>query len=170
MSDKPASALARTALGDLEHEIASTRRLLEAVPDAHLDWRPHAKSWTLGELATHVANLLRWPTMTLADDGFDLAGSPRNPPASSRDELLRTLDGHAERLRAALATADDAHLMGAWTLRNGAHEIFSMPRLAVMRGFGISHLIHHRGQLTVYLRLLDVPVPGLYGPSADERT
>jgi uncharacterized damage-inducible protein DinB len=156
------------AFADLENEIVSTRRVLERVPGEHLGWKPHAKSFSLGELATHVANLLHWQVMTLTADGFDLAGAPRTAAAESRDALLRTFDENRTALKTAFDAADDASLDAPWTLRSGDHVVFSLPRRQVLRFAGISHVVHHRAQLTVYLRLLDVPVPGLYGPSADE--
>jgi uncharacterized damage-inducible protein DinB len=164
------STLRDTVLFGLDAELASTRRVLEAVPGDKLDWRPHPKSFALGSLAAHIANLVAWQTMILETDDLDLSVPiPRNAPPATTAALLETFDGNAEALRAALATADDAHLGTTWALRHGAHEIAAAPRVQMMRGMGgLSHLIHHRGQLTVYLRLLDVPVPGVYGPSADD--
>lgn len=168
MTDTAAPSLGRLALGDLDHEIANTRRVLERVPDEHLAWKPHARSFSLGDLAAHVANLLYWQIATLTRDEFDLAAPFDRPAMDSRAKMLEVFDAQAAELRRTVDATDDAALMKPWTLRHGDHVIFTMPKLAVMRGFGISHLVHHRGQLTVYLRLLDVPVPGLYGPSADE--
>lgn len=158
------------AIGDLEQELSQTRRILERVPEEHLDWRPHEKSWTLGELAQHIVNLPFWQTRIVEADEFDLATSP--PPSAgprSREELLERFDRSATALRDAVARLDEQALGARWTLRQGDRVLIALPRAAVLRGMGISHLIHHRGQLTVYLRLLDTPVPGLYGPSADER-
>ena len=157
------------ALADLQHEIATTR-LLERVPDEHLDWKPHPKSVSLGGLAVHLVNLPHWSTMILQQDELDVAapGPPRSEGPSGRDEVLRAFDDNAARLQSALESADAGALGEEWTLRRGDHVIFRQPRAAVLRGMGISHMIHHRGQLSVYLRLLDVPVPPIYGPSADE--
>ncbi len=165
-------SLRQLTLGDLDHELASTRRVLERVPEEHLAWRPHEKSWSLGELAFHLANLAYWQISIVREDEFDLASAP--PPAvggaKSCEELLRTFEASASALQDALSRLDDAALGAPWTLRRGEQVLIRRRRGAVLRGMGISHMIHHRGQLTVYLRLLDVPVPGLYGPSADETT
>lgn len=159
------------AVGDLEEELATTRRVLERLPEDKFDWKPHEKSFSLGTLAFHVANLLFWQKMSLTDDGFDLAASP--PPEKggnlpAKEELLATFDAKLAELREALAGATEDTLNEPWTLRHGDHDIFTSPKADVMRRFGISHMIHHRAQLAVYLRLLDVPVPQIYGPSADE--
>lgn len=160
------------AFGDLEHELASTRRVLERLPEDKFGWKPHEKSYSLGTLAFHIANLVFWQKISFTESGFDLAGSP--PPEKGADlpgkeELLKKFDENVEALHAALAEVADEHLGEPWTLRHGEHEIFTSKRADVMRRFGISHMVHHRGQLTVYLRLLDIPVPGVYGPSADEQ-
>jgi uncharacterized damage-inducible protein DinB len=168
MSTLAQPSLKDWAFADLENEITSTRRVLERVPDEHMGWKPHPKSFTLGELATHVANLLHWQVITLTGDGFDLAGGPRVAAAENREELLRMFDENRVALKAAFDAADDDSLGTPWTLRSGDHVVFTMPRRQVLRFAGISHLVHHRAQLTVYLRLLDVPLPGLYGPTADE--
>ena len=158
------------ATGDLEHELVTTRRMLERAPEEHFAWKPHEKSMSLGALAGHIANLLWWQTMMLQQDEFDMAAPqpPRTAP-ESRAALLQEFDEKAAVLREALAQTDEAALAQPWTLRSGDHVIFTQPRVAVLRGFGISHMVHHRGQLSVYLRLLDVPVPPSYGPTADER-
>jgi len=165
-----AASVIPVAFGDLEHELASTRRVLERVPEAHFDWRPHPKSWPLGHLAAHVAQLPLWMTTMMDRDALDLMTLPstRELPATTQ-ALLDTFDGHVADLKTVFAGAEDAALGQPWTLSMGAHQILQMPRAAVLRGMGLSHMIHHRAQLGVYLRLLDVPVPALYGPSADER-
>lgn len=170
MPDPTAStALTRAALADLSHELATTRRLLERVPDEHLAWRPHAKSFSLGELAAHIANLLFWQLTAIEGEGFDLASvPPRIEPPSSGAEVLRDFDDRHAAVKGAMERLRDAALEDTWTLRRGEQVIFRQPRLAVIRGMGINHLIHHRGQLSVYLRLLDVPLPPMYGPTADE--
>jgi uncharacterized damage-inducible protein DinB len=162
----------RLALADLEHEMAQTRRVLERVPDEHFDWKPHARSMSLGRLAAHVANLPWLAGAALQGDELDVAAIPRPDPASapkSRDQILAKFDTETANLSAALDASDDATLMEKWTMRNGSRVVLSLPRVGAIRGMGISHIVHHRAQLTVYLRLLDVPVPGLYGPSADEQ-
>lgn len=162
-------SLKALALGDLEQELRVSRSLLERVPDDQLDWKPHEKSFSLGSLATHIANLPYWITATLRSDFFDLTGISHRPTAGNREELLRLFDDTAAEMRAALDSADDAALLRTWELRMGDKVLQRMPKLGVIRGMGISHFIHHRGQLSVYLRLLDVPLPPMYGPTADER-
>lgn len=160
----------QAAIGDAEDELAGTRRLLERVPEEHFDWRPHPRSRSLRELATHVATLPRLQATVLLQDGLDIAAPrPPSPEPHTSAELLDIFDGSAAMLRDALVATDDAALMQTWTLRNGDEVRFSMPKIAAIRRMGLSHMIHHRAQLTVYLRLLEVPVPGLYGPSADEK-
>jgi uncharacterized damage-inducible protein DinB len=168
MSD--ASRLKETVFADVDHELATTRRVLERVPDEQLGWKPHEKSMALGELATHIANLVRWQVATLREDGYDFATSPAPMRAvESREALLAMFDRNVAELHSALADVDDAALSRDWTLRHGEHVIFTRPKSLVFRSFGLSHMAHHRGQLTVYLRLLDVPLPPVYGPTADER-
>lgn len=159
-------------LPEYDHEIATTRRALERVPDDALGWAPHEKSMTLGKLANHIATLPMWLSMTLGHDSLDM-----NPPDGqrmempnygSRKELVEAFDKLAAEARQALATTTDGVLMSNWSLLNGGQTIFTMPKVAVLRSFVMNHLIHHRGQLSVYLRLRDVPVPSIYGPSADE--
>jgi uncharacterized damage-inducible protein DinB len=163
-------SLTQIALGDLKHELSSTRRMLESLPEEHLSWKPHPKSMSLGGLAQHLANLPYWQLLILRDSEMDLAAAP--PPLSeprNRDEVLERFTQNAAELREALEQVTDAALMEMWTLRRGDQVILAQPRVAVLRGMGLSHMIHHRGQLSVYLRLLEVDVPGMYGPSADER-
>ena len=156
------------ALADLEQEIATTRRALERVPDEHLDWKPHEKSMSLGALATHLAGIAFYGVATMQGDELDFAGRPPTPVAASRDELLIGFDENITTFRALLDTADDEAINRPWSLRNGEHVVFTLPRVAVLRRLVINHMVHHRGQLSVYLRLLDVPVPSMYGPTADE--
>ena len=164
--------IAETLLPEFDREMGVTRRLLERVPDGKFDWQPHAKSMTLGRLVEHLAELPWWGTSTIQKDGIDGAANARpagyEPPKTTQ-AVLAMFDGHVVEARKALAGRTDAELAAPWTLRVGDKQIFSMPKAAVLRGFVISHLIHHRGQLTVYLRMLDVPLPSVYGPSADEQ-
>jgi len=158
-------------LPEYDHELATTRRLLERVPDADFGWKPHEKSMTLGQLATHVANLPFWLIATMEGTFYDVASGgkeARLEPAPSREVLLKDFDDKRTRARAFLAKATDAEMMAPWALKNGSQEIFSMPRTMVVRSFVMNHMIHHRGQLSVYLRLRDVPLPSIYGPTADE--
>ncbi|NLH10983.1 MAG: damage-inducible protein DinB [Holophagae bacterium] len=163
--------IADTLLPEWDHELAVTRRVVERIPDEKLDWKPHEKSWTLRQLATHLVGIPGWMPMIIEKDRADLAAGDANAissPAESRAELVRRFGEYAAAARTALAGADNATLLAPWSLRNGATTFFTMPRAGVLRGFIFSHMIHHRAQLAVYLRLLDVPVPSIYGPSADE--
>jgi len=153
---------------EFDHEMATTRKVLERVPEERFDWKPHEKSFSLGVLAKHVATLPTWGTETLSRSEIDLVGN--NPPtsATSKNELLTAFDKNVGDARAALAGKSDAELMAMWSLKRNGKTVFSMPKTTVLRSFVLNHLIHHRAQLTVYLRLLDIPVPSIYGPSADE--
>jgi uncharacterized damage-inducible protein DinB len=155
-------------LAEFDHEMATTRKLLDRVPDDRLSWRPHLKSMSLGGLATHLANIPVWGSYILNEPFFDLAAGPPNLEESkSRVEILASFDECRTRTRAALDKTD-GELLAAWALRRGIHVMFSMPRATAFRTFVLYHIVHHRGQLSVYLRLNDVPVPAIYGPSADE--
>lgn len=158
-------------LPELDQELASTRQLLALVPEVKTGYRPHAKSWTLGELSLHLANLLSWLPGTLTQTELDLAppGGPawKPPTFESAAANLALFDRNAKAARAALAEASDADLAVPWTLKKAGQALFTMPRAACVRSFVMNHLIHHRGQLTVYLRMCDVPLPSVYGPTAD---
>lgn len=157
-------------LGDLESELDKTRILLESVPDAHFDWKPHEKSWHIGALATHLANLLSWHTTVLTTDGLDLATLPPSPePPSEMASVLARYEENRRELEAAVADVTDDVLARTWTLRMGDRTMMSAPRAVAFREMCVSHAAHHRGQLTVYLRLLDVPVPQTFGPTADDQ-
>lgn len=155
-------------LPEFDHEMTTTRKLLERVPEDRLGFTPHPKSTTLGGLATHLANLPTWGSLTIEHDEFDLAKGGVADPIQTRSELLAKFDANVAATRAALVRASDAELMVPWTLKRAGQPIFSMPKIGVWRSFVMSHLIHHRGQLSVYLRMNDVPLPSIYGPSADE--
>lgn len=164
--------LSQALLPEFDREMANTRKALERVPEDKFGWKPHAKSMTLGRLATHVAEMASWATTALETESLDFA-PPGQPPyqpqiAASRAALLEMFDKNVAAAQAAITAASDAQWMVNWTLLAGGQKLFSMPRIAVLRGMVMNHIIHHRGQLTVYLRLNDVPVPALYGPSADE--
>ena len=165
-------SISKMILPEFDHEMANTRKTLERVPDDKFDWKPHEKSMTLGELATHLSTIPGWTAMTFDGDQLDVAppGEPeyREKPVKSREEVLAAFDKNVASARAALEGAADENWQGKWSLLNRAKPIFTLPRTAVIRGFILSHSIHHRAQLGVYLRLLDVPVPSIYGPSADE--
>jgi len=160
-------AIADVLLPEFDHEMAVTRKLLERVPEEKFAWKPHVKSWSLAELATHVAMLPSWGSATLNLSEIDLGG-PHNTPVTSRADLLARFDSNVAETRAALVGKTDAEMMAAWSLKHNGQKLFTMPKAAVWRGFVLNHLVHHRGQLSVYLRLNDVPVPAMYGPSADE--
>ena len=158
-------------LMEFDRECSTTRKVLSRVPADKLSWRPHAKSYSLGQLAQHIASLPHWIAGSLLPGEFDMAkgGGDFSPKeAASVEAVLKTFDESAAAAKAAMAQLDDARAMGLWTFRNGAAVIMEMPRIALVRTILLNHGIHHRGQLSVYLRLLDVPVPAIYGPSADE--
>jgi uncharacterized damage-inducible protein DinB len=166
-------SIAQTLLPEFDQEMANTRKVLERVPDDKWGWKPHEKSGTVGWLAAHVGTVPEWLTMTLNSENLDYApvdGATYTPPKiENSKQLLAAFDKAAMEARTALIAASDQDFMKNWTLLAGGKEIFTMPRIACVRGMILNHLIHHRGQLTVYLRLVNVPVPGLYGPSADEQ-
>ena len=161
-------ALVDALLPEFDHEMSTTRKLLERVPEDKLDWKPHAKSMTLGGLATHVTKIVYWGEVTLDRPEFDLENNPPAPALASRADVLATFDNHVTKTRASLAGKSDAELMAPWSLRHGKQTFFTMPKAVVWRSYVMSHVVHHRAQLSVYLRLNDVPVPAMYGPSADE--
>ncbi len=161
-------ALKDGVLAEYDHEIATTRKLLERLPDDKLTWKPHEKSLSLGGLATHLGNIPNWGARILNDSSFDLVdASPSVDARTSRADILSLFDDSTKRARAAMDKTDPEYL-SPWSLTRGGQEMFSMPRLAAFRTFVLYHLVHHRGQLSVYLRLNDIPVPAMYGPSADE--
>jgi uncharacterized damage-inducible protein DinB len=159
-------------LPEFDHEMAGLRRTLERVPEEKFDWRPHAKSGTMGWLASHLATLPSFAVRAIETESFELAPGgqpPAGPPKlKTRQEVLETFDTNRNAARAAIAGASDDSLMKTWTLLFNGKTVFAMPRAAVLRGPFMNHTIHHRAQLGVYLRLNDVAVPALYGPSADE--
>lgn len=164
-------SIAESILPEFNHETASTRALLERVPDTMAAWKPHVKSRSLGELAMHLAALLDWAPVTLKEFEFDTDppdGRRYSHPAfESTARMLESYDAGVKTVRALLAAATDGEMMVPWALKSGGRTMFSMPRVAVFRAFIMNHAIHHRGQLTVYLRLCDVPLPAVYGPTAD---
>ncbi len=159
-------------LPEFDQEMANTRKVLERVPEDRLTYKPHAKSSDLGGLAMHVALIPSWGVETLTKDSIDIApvgAPPYEPPKpATRQEILDAFDANVKSARTALENVSDEALSQSWSLLAGGKPLFTMPRGAVMRSMILNHLIHHRAQLTVYLRLNDVPVPGMYGPSADE--
>lgn len=161
-------AIADALVPEFDHEMTTTRKLLERLPEEKFDWKPHEKSFSLGALATHLANLPSWGAETLNKSEIDIGGNQPANAVPSKAELLANFDKHVAATRAALTAKTDAELMAVWSLKRDARTLFTMPKTVVWRSFVLNHLVHHRGQLSVYLRLLDVPVPSIYGPSADE--
>jgi uncharacterized damage-inducible protein DinB len=163
---------AETILPEFDREMAGTRQVLERIPDDKLDWRAHPKSNTIGWNANHVANLLDWLVLTLTKPSLDVApvgGEPyRFPRLTTTREILDLFDRNVAAAREAITAAQDEEMDHPWTLSSAGKPIFTMPRAAVIRGVVLNHLIHHRAHLCVYLRLNEIPVPGLYGPSGDE--
>jgi uncharacterized damage-inducible protein DinB len=168
-----AMSISQSLLPEFDQEMANTRKTLERVPDDKLGWKPHPKSMAMGDLAQHVATMVGWSADTIEKDSFDVApgGQPYQPPKlGSRSEILTAFDNGVAKARAAIAGATDERFMQPWSLLNNGKPMMTMPRIAVIRGFVMNHTIHHRAQLGVYFRLNDIPVPSIYGPSADEGT
>lgn len=159
----------KTFLIELERETASTRQLLERLQDEHFSYRPHPKSMTLGELASHVVELHNWVKVALSVEVFDFHTMHKPLAAQSTNELIEILNAGYDGNVAVIAGMTEEGWKEMWTLQAGSHIIAQVPRLGAFRFIIQNHLIHHRGQLTVYMRMLDIPLPGLYGPSADEK-
>jgi uncharacterized damage-inducible protein DinB len=163
--------LVDTLLPEFDREMGLTRRALERVPDGQFEWRPHPTSVTLGRLAEHLTEMPLWALTTMAES--QLEASTQRPAdyksPSTRAEVLAQFDAGLKKARPALVNKTDAEFAAAWRLLNGGKEVFTAPKATVMRNFVLNHMIHHRGQLMVYLRMLGVPVPSTYGPSGDER-
>ncbi len=156
-------------LAELQHEAATTRTMLERLPAEKFDWTPHEKSMTTSRLATHIADMFNWITVTLTTNVLDFSVEDMKPfEPKTTAELLDHFDKYVAEATEALTNAKDETFFENWTLKNGEVEYFTMPKIAVLRTFCFNHIIHHRGQLSVYLRLNDIPVPPIYGPSADE--
>jgi uncharacterized damage-inducible protein DinB len=160
------------ALPEFDHEMASTRKVLERIPDDKLDWQAHPKSHTIGWNANHLADLPNWLVVTLTAPSLDIApvDGPRYqiPNRTSREEILELFDRNVASARKAIAEATDEEMGHPWSLLRAGQPIFTLPRSAVVRSMVLNHIIHHRAILCVYLRLNDIPVPGMYGPSGDE--
>ena len=164
--------LSESLLPEFDNEMANTRKTLERVPHEKFAWKPHEKSTAMGGLATHLSNIPTWVMHTIDQDSLDLAPGgkplPQAEQAKSNAELLATFDANVAKARAAIAGASDAELFKPWSLMMNGNTLMTLPKIAVLRNFVMNHLIHHRAQLGVYLRLNDIPVPSIYGPSADE--
>ena len=160
-------AFADTFLPEFDQEMKTTRSLLERVPFDKASWKPHTKSTGLGQLASHLANLAGFGVMIATADERDFAkgGIPQN--YESTEKVLEVFDANVAKSREAIKALPDSKLGDTWTLRAGEHVILAMPRAAMLRTLMMNHIIHHRGQLSVYLRLHDVPLPSIYGPTAD---
>lgn len=157
-------------LPEYDHEMGTTRRLLERVPQEDFAWKPHERSMSLGQLSGHLANIPTWCNTVLEGSVFDLASRgtdlrPREP--ASREALLSEFDTKVSAARACMAARSDPEFLTPWTLKNNGHEVFTLPKISALRSFVMNHSIHHRGQLSVYLRLRNIPLPNIYGPSAD---
>jgi uncharacterized damage-inducible protein DinB len=161
--------ISQSMLPEFDQEMKTTRRVLERVDAGKFGWKPHDKSFPFGSLATHIAQLAGWGTMILGENGLDIGGDFPRPQIESTQDILDMFDKNVAATRAALAAASDEDLMKPWTLSKNGHEIFTLPKVAVVRTMVFNHVIHHRGQLSVYLRLNDIPVPSIYGPTADEQ-
>ena len=165
--------LNQALLPELDHELAGTRKTLERVPDDKLAWKPHEKSFSMGDLAAHLAEMPSWAPVILEQESFDInppgGQTYQRPKLGSRKEILELFDKNLTAARAMLEKASDEQLMKPWSLLNDGKVTMTLPRIAVFRSFIMNHNIHHRAQLGVYLRLNNVPVPSLYGPSADEK-
>jgi uncharacterized damage-inducible protein DinB len=160
--------LSESLLPEFDQETANTRKTLERVPEEKFDWKPHNKSFSMLKLATHIATLPGWTAITLNQDFLDVSRPFTPPVPKTRGDLLDLFDKSAAEARSTIAATPDEVFFQPWSLKNGTATVFTMPKIAVLRSFVMNHSIHHRAQLGVYLRLNDVPVPGLYGPSADD--
>jgi uncharacterized damage-inducible protein DinB len=165
-------SIAKSILPEFEQEMAGTRKVLERVPDDKLAWKAHPKSNNMGWVAAHLVEMPGWVEGTLTQDSWDInppgGERYRTPDAHSRQQLLAEFDKNVAAAKKAITATSDEAFMKQWSLLDGGKAIITMPRLAVIRMFVLNHMIHHRAHLCVYLRLNDIPVPGLYGPSADE--
>ncbi len=161
--------IAQALMPEMQHEYANTRKMLESVPFEAADWKPHDKSMTLKRLAVHIATLPQWVNIILSTKELDITSSPFSPPAITGNEaLMQWFNTTSKASLTALETASDEALRASWILKRGELIIFTLPRIAAIRFLVANHSVHHRGQLSVYLRLLNIKVPGMYGPSADE--
>ncbi len=164
-------ALSEALLPEFDHEMAGTRKSLERIPDDKFAWKPHEKSGTFGWLASHLANIPAWASLTIDHESFDMAPGGKQaatPIGHSRKEVLEMFDQNVASARRAIAGVSDANLMKTWSLLQNGKSILAMPKIAVLRSFILNHNVHHRAQLGVYLRLNNIAVPSIYGPSADE--
>jgi len=168
---KRTMAIKDSMLPEFDQEMRVTRSLLAVVPEAQAEWKPHERSMSLGQLALHLANLLQWAVLALESTSYDMdVSGPEGAPQrefEGTEKLLALFDENVQKARAQIDKATDADLMVPWTLKARGEDVLTMPRVAVLRSFVMNHGIHHRGQLSVYLRLNEVPLPSIYGPTAD---
>ena len=158
-------------LPEFDREMGLTRKLLDRVPDGQFDWKPHPTSVTLGRLAEHLAEMPAWAAMTMTQSTLEMATQrpPEYQRPATRDAVLAMFDANLKNGRGNLAGKTDGEFMAPWMLTAGGKEVFTMPKVAVMRNFVLNHMVHHRGQFSVYLRMLGVKIPSIYGPSGDEQ-
>jgi uncharacterized damage-inducible protein DinB len=161
-------AIKDALLPEFDHEMATSRKVIERVPAEKFNYRPHDRSMTMGALASHIADMPTWAFVGISQDSLDLAGGFKPFQAASNAELLEAFDKNVALARGAIASATDDTFLKNWSLKRGDVTLMTMPKIAVVRSFVMNHVIHHRGQLSIYLRLNDIPVPSIYGPSADE--
>jgi uncharacterized damage-inducible protein DinB len=163
--------LSQAMLAELQHESAQTKKMLSRVPLEQFSWKPHDKSMNLANLASHVAETVYWITVILSTDDFDFSRDKyHHTDATSPEHLMEIFEKDYQSAIESLKNASPEELMKPWSMSNGGKVLMTMPKAAAIRTIALNHIVHHRGQLSVYLRLLGIPVPGMYGPSADERT
>jgi len=162
-------AIKESLLPEFDNEMSTTRKLLERIPFGDAEWKPHPKSFSMFDLAGHIIKIPAWADITLNSSSFDLGAEPPPKPAyASTADMVAAFDKNVSEAREILASKSDTEMMESWTMKKEGKDILTMPKVAVVRGFILNHLIHHRGQLSVYLRLKDVALPSIYGPSADD--
>lgn len=162
-------ALGKRFLAEISHEAVSTRKMFERLPADKLTWKPHEKSMDLGRLAGHIVEMINWVKLVIETDGIDFASYPYTPKKyESADELVADFDRSLAQAGAALDSVEDSVMGQNWVMRNGEKIFCDLPKAVVIRSFSMNHVYHHRGQLSVFMRILDIPVPSIYGPSADE--
>lgn len=163
-------SIAQSLLSEYDHEMATTRKMLERFPEDKVEWRPHQTSMPMGRLAGHVAEMPEWTIPTLQQDKLEMDPTKYTPNIMKfRNEVLKKFDETVKAGRAAIAGASDETMMKPWTFIAGGKPVFTMPKIAVLRSFVMNHMIHHRGQLAAYYRIAGVPVPSIYGPSLDDK-
>jgi uncharacterized damage-inducible protein DinB len=156
-------------IAELQHEATITRTLIERIPDEQFDWQPHEKSMSMKQITNHIAQIYNWSGFILNQDELDIATAQfERKIAGTTQELLTLFDENVANVVELFKKQEDQHVLKTWTFRNGEQVVFAMPRIAVIRSMVLNHVIHHRGQLSVYLRLLNIPLPSIYGPTADE--